>query len=95
MTTKVELAEHIAKEAGITRKAATKSLDVFVGIIHDALQGKNKKVLIASLGTFKVVKRKARKGVNPRTLAKIKIPATALPRFTPAKALREAVRKTK
>jgi DNA-binding protein HU-beta len=92
---KVELTEHIAKEAGISRKAATKSLEVFVEVIHDALQGKNKRVQIANLGAFRAVERKARKGVNPRTLKKIKIPAMALPRFTAAKALREAVRKTK
>jgi DNA-binding protein HU-beta len=95
MMTKVELAEHIAKEVGISRKAATKSLEVFVEAIHDALRGKNKKVRVANLGTFRVVKRKAWKGVNPRTLEKIKIPAMALPRFTPARALREAARKTK
>ena len=95
MMTKVELAEHIAKEAGIARKAATKSLDVFVAVIHDALQDKNKKIRVANLGTFRVAEMKARNGVNPRTLKKITIPAMALPRFTPAKALREAVRKIK
>ena len=95
MMTKVELAEHIAKEAGITKKAATKVLDVFVGVIHNALQGKNKKIRVANLGTFRVIKMKARNGVNPRTLKKITIPAMALPRFTPAKALKEAVRNAK
>ena len=94
MMTKVELTEHIAKEAGITRKAATKVLDVFVGVIHNALQGKNKKIRVANLGTFRVIKMKARNGVNPRTLKKIKIPAMVLPRFTPAKALKQAVRKS-
>ena len=49
MMTRVELAEHIAKDAEIPRKAATKILDVFVGVIHDALQGKNKKIRVRSV----------------------------------------------
>ena len=35
---------------------------------------------------------KTRNGVNPRTLGKMKIPAMKLPRFRPAKALKEAVK---
>jgi DNA-binding protein HU-beta len=95
MMTKVELAEHIAKQAGISRKAATKVLDVFVGAVHEALLGKNKKMRVAKLGTFRVVHMKARNGVNPQTLKKITIPAMPLPRFTPSVALKEAVRKTR
>jgi nucleoid DNA-binding protein len=35
---------------------------------------------------------KARNGVNPRTLGKMKIPAMKLPRFRAAKALNDAVK---
>jgi DNA-binding protein HU-beta len=93
--TKVELTEHIAKQAGISRKAATKVLDVFVGSVHEALRGKNKKMRVAKLGTFRVIHMKARNGVNPRTLKKMTIPAMALPRFTPSMALKEAIRNAK
>jgi DNA-binding protein HU-beta len=93
--TKVELTAHIAEEAGVSKKAAAKILDVFVGAIHDALRGKTKKMRVANLGTFRVIEMKARNGVNPRTLKKMTIPAMALPRFTPSKALEEAVKKTK
>ena len=35
---------------------------------------------------------KARNGVNPRTLRKMKIPAMKLPRFRAAKSLKDAVK---
>ena len=93
--TKADLVSHIAKQADITKKAATSALDAFVGAVHDSLKKKTGSIRISGLGTFKVVHRKARTGVNPQTRAKIKIPATKVPRFTAAKALKEAVKKAK
>jgi DNA-binding protein HU-beta len=90
----VKPAERIAQEVEITKKAATKVLGVLVAIIHEALQDKNKRIRIADIGTFRAVEMPARNGVNPRTLEDMTIPAMVLPRFTPSKALREAVRKT-
>jgi DNA-binding protein HU-beta len=92
--TKLELAERIAHEVGITKKAAAKILDVFVDIIHAALQGETKKIRVSNLGTFKATQMPARNGVHPRTLEKITIPSMVLPRFTPSKTLRESVRTT-
>jgi len=48
-------------------------------------------VRIAQLGTFKVVERKARVGVNLKTGAKISIPATKVPTFKAAKPLKDIV----
>jgi DNA-binding protein HU-beta len=93
--TKVKLIAHIADETGISKKAAAKAFDVFVGAIHDALRDKNKRIHVADLGTFRAIEMPARNGVNPRTLEKMTIPAMVLPRFTPSKALREAVTKIK
>jgi len=49
-------------------------------------------VALTGFGTFKVVKRKARKGRNPYTGEEIKIKATKAPKFTLGKALKEAVK---
>ena len=46
---------------------------------------------IAGFGTFKVNKRKARTGRNPRTGEELKIKATDVPKFVPGKALKDAV----
>ena len=92
---KADLVSHVAKKAGITKKAATSAVDAIVGAIHDSLKKKTGSIRISDLGTFKVVHRKARAGVNPQTGQKIKIPATKVPRFSASKALKEAVKKAK
>lgn len=93
--TKAELVSRMAEEAGITKKSAAAALDSLVSAIHDSLKKKEARIRIADLGTFRVVKKKARMGVNPRTKEKIKIPAAKVPRFTPSRALRDSVKKAK
>jgi DNA-binding protein HU-beta len=90
--TKAELVTHIAQEAGISKKAASTALDAVVSAIHDVLK-KGSRIRVADLGSFSVVTRKARQGVNPRTGKPIKIPATKAPKFTAAKALKDVVKK--
>jgi nucleoid DNA-binding protein len=90
--TKTDLVAKIAKEAGITQKAADTVLKVIVESIHQSLQGPDKHIRIPDLGTFKISHRKARTGVNPRTGQKIEIPAAQVPGFTAAKALKEAAK---
>ncbi len=53
---------------------------------------REKKITLVGFGTFSVTKRKARKGRNPKTGEEIKIPATKSPKFTPGKALKEAIK---
>lgn len=93
--TKAELVDGMAKEAGITKKAAAKALAAFVKAIHGSLKKKGGKIRVADLGTFLVVHRKARTGVNPQTRKKIKIPAGNVPRFRASKSLKQAVQKAK
>ena len=93
--TKDELVNWMAKEAGITKKGAAAALGAFVKAIHDSLKKKTGKIRVADLGTFLVVHRKARTGVNPQTKKKIKIPAGNVPRFRASKSLKEIVHKAK
>lgn len=90
--TKAELVTNIAQQAGISKKAAGMALDAIVVAIQDVLK-KGDRIRIADLGSFSVVQRKARQGVNPRTGKPIKIPSTKAPKFTAAKALKDAVKK--
>ncbi|MCA1959664.1 MAG: HU family DNA-binding protein [Desulfomonile sp.] len=90
--TKAELVTNIAQQAGISKKAAGMALDAIVVAIQDVLK-KGERIRIADLGSFSVVERKARQGVNPRTGKPIKIPSTKAPKFTAAKALKDAVKK--
>ncbi len=93
--TKAEVVGKMAKEAGITKKAATIALDAIVAAVHETLKQKDGKIRISELGTFRVVKKKARTGVNPQTRQKIKIAAAQVPRFSASRSLTEAVKKTK
>lgn len=74
-----------------TRKQAQEVIDSVFGAITDALTN-NESVQIAGFGSFKTAKREARTGRNPQTGAEIKIEARMIPKFVPAKALKEAVK---
>jgi nucleoid DNA-binding protein len=48
-------------------------------------------IAISGFGSFKPVKRAARKGRNPQTGQEIKIPASTTVKFTPGKAMKESL----
>lgn len=89
--TKAEIVAKLAEEVQVTKKVAAAMLGSLVKTLQAVLQAGGK-IRIDGLGTFAVVNRKARNGVNPQTKAKIKIPATKAPAFRAAKALKEAVK---
>ena len=87
---KSELIEAIAKSAYISKAAAEKALDGSLNAIKAALK-KGSNVTLVGFGTFKVGKRAARVGRNPRTGEAIKIKAARVPKFSAGKALKDAV----
>ena len=81
----------VAKLAGSLnqRKAdAERTFDSITNTILDALKNDDT-VKIAGFGTYKVAKRKARVGRNPRTGESIQIAASQKVKFLPAKSLKE------
>ena len=54
--------------------------------------GRGEDVAITGFGTFRVVKRAAREGRNPKTGEKIQIAASVKPKFRAGKVLKEAVK---
>jgi DNA-binding protein HU-beta len=93
--TKAELVSKMAKDAGINKKSAAAALEAFVAAVRESLQKKDGKIRVSDLGTFKVVKKKARMGVNPQTKKKMKIAASKAARFSPSRALKDAVKQAK
>ena len=90
--TKQDLVNMAASEAGVTKKDAAAVLEAILGCITKSLK-KGDSVTITGFGTFRVSKRAARTGVNPRNPGqKIKIPAMKLPAFKAGKSLKDAVR---
>lgn len=89
--TKAELIDKIASGTGFSKADASRSLDTTLNSIKSALK-KGQKVTLVGFGTFSTVKRKSRKGRNPRTGAVITIPAAKTPKFTAGKSLKDAVK---
>lgn len=89
--TKAELVGKIASESGITKSQAEKAVDGFVSAVSGALAGGDK-ITLVGFGTFSVGTRSQREGRNPRTGAKIKIPASKVVKFKPGKNLSEKVK---
>lgn len=90
--TKQDLINAIADAAGITKTAGRDALEAFVGIVTKSLK-KGEAVTVTGFGTFKVSKRAARMGVNPRNPSqKISIPSMKVPSFKAGKTLKDAIR---
>jgi len=88
---KTDLIDSIAKDVEITKASAGAGLEAVLKSIHGALTTKDGSVQMVGFGTFKTVKREARKGRNPQTGKEIKIPAKKVVKFSVGKALKDAV----
>ena len=69
---KTDLVKEIATQAGLSQKDASASLESFLKIVTKALK-KGDNVTLIGFGSFKTVKRAARKGRNPQTGKEITI----------------------
>ena len=89
--TKAELIEQMAKDAQISKTAAGDALNSFMANVTAALKKKDGKVTLVGFGTFAKVRRKARKGRNPKTGEALKIKARNAVTFKAGKKLKDAV----
>ncbi len=90
--TKEGLTEAVMKEAGLeTKVQAHKAVEALFDTITKTL-GHGEDVAISGFGTFRVAKRAAREGRNPKTGEKIHIAASTKPKFRAGKLLKEAVK---
>ena len=78
---KYDFVKAVASEAGSTHKPAEEFLSAFQTALQKQLQT-GEHVSLKGFGTFKRVDRKPRVGVNPKTGAKVQIPAKTVPKFT-------------
>lgn len=89
--TKDGLVEAVQKAAGLETKASAQRL---VEALFDTITktlGRGEDVAITGFGTFRVARRAAREGRNPKTGEKIQIKASVKPKFRAGKNLKEAV----
>lgn len=90
--TKKELIGLIAESTEATQKSVDVFLNAFIEIVGEELSAGNE-VRLVGFGTFKVIQKKARKGINPKTLKAIDIPATKTPKFVAGKTLKDRIEK--
>ncbi|HJV12098.1 MAG TPA: HU family DNA-binding protein [Burkholderiales bacterium] len=87
---KADLIDHIARSAEISKSAAERAVDAFVGAVKSSLR-KDEQVTVVGFGTFYAGNRAARTGRNPRTGEALSIKAARLPKFRAGKALKDAI----
>ena len=88
--TKADLLAHVSERAGVSKADAEKVIEsLFATVIGKSKEGE--KVAWPGFGAFSAAKRAARTGRNPRTGEEIAIPASTAIKFTPAKALKDAL----
>jgi DNA-binding protein HU-beta len=89
--TKDNLADVLVEKFELTKVKSVEIVNAMFDAITEKLS-KGEEVSIAGFGAFKVSKRAARSGVNPRTGEKIQIAATNVPKFKAGKGLKDAVK---
>jgi len=87
---KAKLVEMMAKHSKLPKTSCKAALEAFIESVLRALKS-GKQVVLTGFGTFKVIKRKSRVGVNPSTGQRMQIPAKKVPKFTPGKKFKEHV----
>ena len=88
--TKVEIIDKVAQETEWTKKDSEVAVNAVVKVITDALVA-GEKLSFVGFGTFDIVGRAERQARNPQTGSAITVPACKVPKFKPAKALKELV----
>lgn len=89
---KAELIRHLAEQAEVTNKQAEAVLNALVVSVLDTVRAGGE-VAITDLGKFSSTERAAKTGRNPKTGETIQIAAKRAPKFSAAKALKDAAAK--
>ena len=86
---KQQLIKHLADHAEVTNKQAESMLNALTTTVLDTVRAGGE-LVITDLGKFGTAQRAAKSGRNPQTGETIQIAAKRAPKFSPAKALKEA-----
>jgi DNA-binding protein HU-beta len=87
---KTELVNAIAAESGLSKVDSKKALDALISSVSATLKSGDK-VTLVGFGTFSVVLRSARTGINPSTQKPIQIPAKKVVKFKAGSELSDSI----
>ena len=88
--TKADLIEEILRITELPRKESETIVETIFDSIIGSLQ-KGQKIEIRGFGSFRTRERRGRVGRNPKTGAKVEVPAKKIPFFKPSKELKDFV----
>ena len=87
---KSDLIDAMAEDAGVTKAAAKKALESFLGNVQGSLKNGNR-VSLVGFGSWSVTRRAAREGRNPQTGKTIQIAAKNVVKFKAGSELQTSV----
>ena len=88
--TKADLIEEVLRITELPRKESETIVETIFDSIIGSLQ-KGQKIEIRGFGSFRTRERRGRVGRNPKTGAKVEVPAKKIPFFKPSKELKDYV----
>lgn len=88
---KTELVNAIAENTGLSKVDAKKALEATINAMGTALAN-GEKIALVGFGTFSVVEKGPRTGINPRTKEKINIAAHKAVKFKQGAELTEKIK---
>src|SRR6202050_5644628 len=88
--TKAELIEEVSRVVEMTRKDSEGIVDAIFDSVVKSLRGGDK-IEIRGFGSFRTRQRQPRVGRNPKTGARVDVPAKRIPHFKPSKELKDLV----
>jgi integration host factor subunit beta len=88
--TKADLIEEVSRVVEMTRKESEVIVEtIFDSIVRSLRTGQ--KIEIRGFGSFRTRQRQPRVGRNPKTGARVEVPAKKIPYFKPSKELKDVV----
>src|SRR5260221_4914755 len=88
--TKADLIEEVSRLAELTRKDSEIIVEtIFDSVVRSLRSGD--KIEIRGFGSFRTRQRKPRVGRNPKTDARVDVPAKKIPYFKPSKELKDVI----
>ena len=88
--TKADLVGEVERATELSRKESEAVVETIFESIITALQADDK-IEIRGFGSFRTRQRRGRTGRNPKTGAKVEVPAKKIPFFKPSKELKDFV----
>src|SRR3990172_6360558 len=88
--TKADLIENVSQAVEMSRKDSEIIVETIFESVVKSLRGGDK-IEIRGFGSFRTRQRKPRTGRNPKTGARVEVPAKTIPYFKPSKELKDLV----